>query len=177
MENPHRAFSLFLFNHKNELLLQQRSLKKITFPNLWTNTVCSHPVHTPEELDTTDGIGARRAAVRRAQFEMNIHDLNLDKLHCGSRILYYAPADETFAEYELDYIVFAKQDVQAFKVNPDEVKDTRYVSIEQLDPFLDERREKFDEDITPWFKLLKERKLMSWWETLLRDGEFPREAD
>jgi isopentenyl-diphosphate Delta-isomerase len=43
---PHRAFSLLLFNSQNELLLQQRSLKKITFPGMWTNTCCSHPRHT-----------------------------------------------------------------------------------------------------------------------------------
>jgi isopentenyl-diphosphate delta-isomerase len=42
---PHRAFSLLLFNSKNELLLQQRSLDKITFPGMWTNTCCSHPRH------------------------------------------------------------------------------------------------------------------------------------
>lgn len=40
---PHRAFSLFLFNHKNELLLQRRSHLKIAFPDAWTNSVCSHP--------------------------------------------------------------------------------------------------------------------------------------
>ena len=39
----HRAFSVFLFNNKNELLLQQRSKEKITFPSSWTNTCCSHP--------------------------------------------------------------------------------------------------------------------------------------
>lgn len=40
---PHRAFSIFLFNKQNELLLQQRSVQKKTFPLCWTNTCCSHP--------------------------------------------------------------------------------------------------------------------------------------
>jgi isopentenyl-diphosphate Delta-isomerase len=42
---PHRAFSVFLFNTKGELLLQQRATEKITFPDHWTNTVCSHPLY------------------------------------------------------------------------------------------------------------------------------------
>jgi isopentenyl-diphosphate delta-isomerase len=46
----HRAFSVFLFNTKGELLLQQRSDAKITFPGYWTNTCCSHPLYFPEEM-------------------------------------------------------------------------------------------------------------------------------
>jgi isopentenyl-diphosphate Delta-isomerase len=120
---PHRAFSLFLFNTKNELLLQQRSDEKITFPSLWTNTCCSHPRHTEDEIDTSNGfVGPRRASVRRTAFEMGITDLQLDMTHCGDRILYYADADENFAEYELDYIVFAQYDIGSFSVNKTEVK-------------------------------------------------------
>ena len=47
----HRAFSVFLFNTKGELLLQKRSADKILFPNRWTNTCCSHPLYNEEELD------------------------------------------------------------------------------------------------------------------------------
>jgi len=160
LQHPHRAFSLFLFNQKNELLLQQRSSKKITFPNLWTNTCCSHPEHIDSEIDTSqDYIGPRRAAIRRTAFEMNINDLELKHLHCGSRILYYADASEKFAEYELDYIIFAKTDIEAFTPNAEEVKNYEYVGMKDLDDFLDERRTKYNEDITPWFKLLKDRKL------------------
>lgn len=46
----HRAFSVFLFNEKNELLLQQRADEKITFPSMWTNTCCSHPLAVQSEL-------------------------------------------------------------------------------------------------------------------------------
>jgi len=53
----HRAFSVFLFNERNELLLQQRAASKITFPRMWTNTCCSHMLHTPAELDPTDHLG------------------------------------------------------------------------------------------------------------------------
>ena len=54
----HRAFSVFLFNHDNKLLLQQRALSKITFPGVWTNTCCSHPLHghVPTEVDSLEDI-------------------------------------------------------------------------------------------------------------------------
>ena len=131
---PHRAFSLLLFNTRNELLLQQRSEVKITFPNLWTNTCCSHPRHTPDEIDLKEGfIGPRRAAVRRVAFELGIKDLDPSQITCGAKILYYADACETFAEHELDYILFAKVDnVGPFEVNPAEVKASEWVSRTDL---------------------------------------------
>ena len=68
----HRAFSVFLFNHKGELLLQKRSNAKITFPSCWTNTCCSHPLHCPEELDETDDIGVKKAVRRKLNHELGI---------------------------------------------------------------------------------------------------------
>lgn len=89
---------------------------------MWTNTCCSHPQHIETELDTTNNyIGIRRAAVRRTAFELGIHDLSVDMMDVGSRILYFADADEHFAEHELDYILFAKFNPQPFVVNVQEV--------------------------------------------------------
>ena len=89
----------------------------MTFPSLWTNTCCSHPRHIDSELDSSidnNYLGVKRAAVRRSGFELGIEeDLlsteqdNFKDLHVGSRILYFANGCETFAEYELDYIIFA----------------------------------------------------------------------
>src|SRR3989338_9239239 len=69
----HRAFSIFLFNTKGELLLQQRAEAKITFPSYWTNTVCSHPLyfetgdpHSPQpEMEEAAQLGVRTAARRK----------------------------------------------------------------------------------------------------------------
>lgn len=120
----HRAFSLLLFNSKNEMLLQQRAFKKITFPGRWTNTCCSHNAHVPQELEVEPHfIGMRRAAVRRTNFELGIDDLQTDDLKIVSRILYYAESCDKFAEHELDYIIFARKDIDpAFVVNPDEIE-------------------------------------------------------
>ena len=173
---PHRAFSLFLFNTRNELLMQQRSDKKITFPGLWTNTCCSHPEHIPSEMDTRNHyIGPRRAAQRRTAFEMNIN-LDLLDLNCGARILYYAPADPTFAEHELDYIIFAKKQLPHFEPNPDEVKNSEWVGLNDLADFIAEK-EGHGEGITPWFRLIAESELPRWWKGLQEKGLFPDEAD
>jgi isopentenyl-diphosphate delta-isomerase len=64
----------------------------------------------------------RRAAIRRTQFELGIHDLQVDDLRVVSRILYYAESCDRFAEHELDYILFAKKDIDMdFIANPDEI--------------------------------------------------------
>ena len=68
----HRAFSVFLFNSKNELLLQKRSKLKITYPGCYTNTCCSHPRATNIEMNDHEHIGVKIAAQRRMQFELGI---------------------------------------------------------------------------------------------------------
>lgn len=69
----HRAFSVFLFNLEGKLLLQQRALSKITFPEYYTNTCCSHPLYRPEELEEgLSAIGVRRAARRKLDHELGI---------------------------------------------------------------------------------------------------------
>ena len=74
----HRAFSVMLFDAEGRLLLQQRAASKVTFPKVWTNTCCSHPLHgqTPEEVDATptsekdEPMGVKHAAVRKLMHEL-----------------------------------------------------------------------------------------------------------
>src|SRR6202040_617985 len=66
----HRAFSIFIFNTKGEMLLQQRALGKYHSPGLWTNTCCSHP---------RPGEQVEEAAARRLKEEMGI-DTTLTKI-------------------------------------------------------------------------------------------------
>lgn len=68
----HRAFSVFLFNSKGQLLLQQRSQAKITFPECFTNTCCSHPLYRQEELEEGGAMGVRKAARRKLEHELGI---------------------------------------------------------------------------------------------------------
>ena len=95
----HRAFSVMLFDAEGRLLLQQRASSKVTFPGVWTNTCCSHPLHgqTPSEVDgpetvkagaSTEPTGVKHAAVRKLQHELgraprgicNLHALALEAL-------------------------------------------------------------------------------------------------
>ena len=182
----HRAFSVFLFDSKNRLLLQQRATEKITFPDMWTNTCCSHPLGVPGETgDELEAAvqGVRRAAQRKLDQELGIEakGVPLDKFRFLTRIHYKAPSDGKWGEHEsqsfsltplefrstlmapilVDYILFIKADVD-HTPNPNEVKDTRYVSEAELKRMFKDDSLKF----TPWFKLICESMLFEWWEHL-----------
>ena len=104
--------------------------------------------------------------------------MDLSKIKCGAKILYYADACEKFAEHELDYILFVKvAELAPFTVNPDEVRQIAWVSRTQLDDFIAHRLREHGEDITPWFRLLKERRLDQWWQKLEREDKLPDEAE
>lgn len=101
----HRAFSVFLFDSQNRLLLQQRATEKITFPDMWTNTCCSHPLGIPGETGTTleESVqGVRRAAVRKLDQELGIKasQVPIDDFKFLTRIHYKAPSDGKWGEHE-----------------------------------------------------------------------------
>ena len=104
----HRAFSVFLFDSQNRLLLQQRASEKITFPDMWTNTCCSHPLGVPGETGATlDAavMGVKRAAQRKLQHELGIEpaQVPIDNFHFLTRIHYKAPSDGKWGEHESEY--------------------------------------------------------------------------
>ncbi|OLL22636.1 Isopentenyl-diphosphate Delta-isomerase [Neolecta irregularis DAH-3] len=162
----HRAFSVFLFNTNNQLLLQKRADGKITFPQMWTNTCCSHPLAIAGEYGDcieTSVEGVKIAAQRKLEHELGIpnEDVPLEDFHFLTRIHYLAPSDVIWGEHEIDYILFIQKDVR-LDINLNEVSETRYVTQEQLkemlkDPMLSH---------TPWFKLIYETFLYKWWNEL-----------
>ena len=158
----HRAFSVFLFNTKNELLLQQRSSEKITFPNLWTNTCCSHPLYTIEE-ERDPVIGTRIAAVRRMQDELGISDIKNEDITFMTKIIYYGASNGEWGEHELDHVLLVKKDVPT-KPNPNEVRAVKYVSREELYRLLDSDDKQFK--VTPWFKIICNSFLKKWWDNI-----------
>lgn len=174
----HRAFSVFLFNSDNKLLLQQRAANKITFPRVWTNSCCSHPLHgyDPTEVDGDQDIaagavpGAKRAAVRKLFHELGIpsHELPLEKFKYLTR-LHYCAADtgtwgpkSEWGEHEMDYILFIKTEV-TLQPNPEEVMDTRYVSLDELRNMM---RPESGLMWSPWFRIIAEHFLERWWNDL-----------
>jgi isopentenyl-diphosphate delta-isomerase len=162
----HRAFSVFLFNDENKLLLQQRADEKITFPSMWTNTCCSHPLAIPTELgnDLPSSVeGVKRAAQRKLDQELGIvkEDIPLDKFKFLTRIHYVAPSNGAWGEHEIDYILFIRSNPK-LAVNPNEVKDTCWVSPEELKEMFKDKSLLF----TPWFKLICESYLFNWWNNI-----------
>lgn len=174
----HRAFSVFLFNPKFELLLQQRSATKVTFPLVWTNTCCSHPLYRDSELIEENALGVRNAAQRKLLDELGIpaEDVPVDQFIPLGRMLYKAPSDGKWGEHELDYLLFIVREVGT-KPNPDEVADVKYVNREELKELL--RKADAGEGglkLSPWFRLVVDNFLFKWWDHVER-GTLTEAAD
>merc|ERR1711934_1013656 len=132
----HRAFSVFLFDSENKLLLQQRASSKITFPNVWTNTCCSHPLSglSPTEVDGEEDLrngsvyGVKRAAIRKLWHELGIRaeHLPIEDFKFLTRLHYWAAdtvthgTNSVWGEHEIDYILLIKASVELCP-NPEEV--------------------------------------------------------
>jgi isopentenyl-diphosphate delta-isomerase len=179
----HRAFSVFLFDKDNKLLLQQRAASKITFPSLWTNTCCSHPLYgyEPTEVDNDADIasgavpGAKRAAIRKLRHELGVppEQVPADAFKYLTR-LHYCAADEfaenqamsggPWGEHEMDYILFIKPDGPVtVAANPEEIDDVRWVTREELREMMDPAS---GLRWSPWFRIIAEKFLDKWWAEL-----------
>jgi isopentenyl-diphosphate delta-isomerase len=113
----HRAFSVFIYNCKGEILLQQRAQNKYHSAGLWTNTCCSHP---------RPGESIEAAAARRLGEEMGI---NCDLQIKGSFI--YNTVLQNLIEYEFDYILIGFSDDVPL-INSTEVSSFRYIALPEL---------------------------------------------
>ncbi|KAI8353949.1 NUDIX hydrolase domain-like protein [Mortierella sp. GBAus27b] len=179
----HRAFSVFLFSADGKkLLLQQRASEKITFPDAWTNTCCSHPLNTADELVEENNLGVRTAAQRKLLHELGIkaEDVPLDQFHFLTRIHYLAPSNETWGEHEIDYILFIRpqhKDYTDFEAVPNEVRDTKWVTQDELKDLLAKGVTPGSGIIvTPWFKLICEHFMFGWWDRMLSEGHVEKVA-
>ena len=160
----HRAFSVLLFNTKGEMLLQQRSSDKVTFPNVWANACCSHPLHSPEELELEDARGVKRAAVRKLEQELGIDpaQVSTDDMVYMTKMRYSARMNQEWIERELDHIIVMCADVE-INPNPNEVANTLWVDHDKMEAMLLEERAA-DQAIAPWFRCIAARIMQpSWW--------------
>lgn len=174
----HRAFSVFLFNTKGQLLLQQRSDVKITFPGCITNTCCSHPLYEDSELVEHGNVGVKVAAKRRLSYELGIPDnqISLDDLRFLTRIHYRAGSDKIWGEHEIDYVFFVQKDVN-LEPNANEVKRCWYVSESELKELLQIAAEDFNISVTPWFKMITDHFLYKWWASLRDLSQFENDSE
>ncbi|KAF7306915.1 RAD21/Rec8 N-terminal domain protein [Mycena indigotica] len=164
----HRAFSAFVFRPSDgKLLLQQRASEKITFPDMWTNTCCSHPLDDFEEEKIEQAqLGVRSAASRKLEHELGIprSQTPIDNFQYLTRIHYLAPSNGIQALNNLlvDYILFITADVSVAP-NLNEIRDYKYVDKAELQAMFDSPENSF----TPWFKLIARDFLFGWWDLLL----------
>lgn len=163
----HRAFSAFVFRPSDgKLLLQQRASSKITFPDMWTNTCCSHPLDDfEEEKMEKDQSGVRHAASRKLEHELGIprSQTPVDQFQYLTRIHYLAPSNDTWGEHEVDYILFLTADVTVTP-NLNEIREYKWVDKVELQNMFEDSANSF----TPWFKLIARDFLFGWWDELLR---------
>ena len=173
----HRAFSILLFDQEDRLLMQKRADHKITFPGIWANTVCSHPLSIPEELNHTNPVlGSKVAAQRKMQQELgiDIDTISTEDIHCITRMMYRARADDVWVEHELDHILFARAPPNMkIEPNPNEISEFEWVTQEELEDWISENPKRTGV-IAPWFRLIAENILPEWWGNL--DG-LPTLAD
>ena len=135
----HRAFSIFIFNEKGELLLQQRALSKYHSAGLWTNTCCSHP--RPNET-------IKDAANRRLFEEMGMScDLKII-----SNFIYKTPFENGLTEHELDYVLTGITN-QNPHINKDEVENYKWMAIEDIKKNIISCPDLY----TSWFKIALEK--------------------
>ena len=132
----HRAFSVFILNNNNELMLQQRAHHKYHSPLLWTNTCCSHQREGETNL---------QAGSRRLYEEMGFSTELKELFH----FIYKAPFDNGLTEHELDHVMIGYFNEQPL-INIDEVENWKWMAIEEI---------KIDMKINPevytiWFKII-----------------------
>ena len=132
----HRAFSVFVFNEKGELLLQQRALDKYHSPGLWTNTCCSHQRKGETNI---------AAGQRRLQEEMGF-SCDLEEMFW---FVYKAPFDNGLTEHELDHVMIGNYDGDP-KINRAEVASYKWMQPEEVKEDMVKRPERY----TEWFKII-----------------------
>ena len=139
----HRAFSVFIFTERGELLLQKRSATKLLWPGYWSNTCCSHP----EGGESVVAAGERRLS-EELGFTCALREVG--------KFRYTARYGKIGAERELCSILVGSYSGQAIRVDEDEVEEIRWVSMDEL---RDEVKE-YPRRYTPWLKI-ELRKLVS----------------
>jgi isopentenyl-diphosphate delta-isomerase len=131
----HRAFSIFVFNDSNELLLQQRSDSKPLWPLFWSNTCCSHQragetmeIAVTRRLRQELGFECALTYLYKFKYQAQFGDLGAEREYCWVYLGYYdGPVD----------------------VNASEIADWRHIDLQSLNRELDQQADHF----TPWFKL------------------------
>ena len=141
----HRAFSVFLFDKKGRMLLQQRAKEKYHGALLWTNACCSHPFENEKIED---------AAQRRMREELGV-TTPLEKIFCFT---YHAAVENELIEHEYDHVFAGEYEGKIFP-DPDEIAAIEYREFDEIKSELQNSPQIF----TSWFRIAFP-KIELWWE-------------
>jgi isopentenyl-diphosphate delta-isomerase len=131
----HRAFSVFVLNSKNEIMLQQRAHHKYHSPLLWTNTCCSH------QREGETNIQGSRRLFEEMGFQTDLKEL--------FHFIYKAPFDNGLTEHELDHVMIGYYNDEP-KINTEEVEDWKWMPIEAVKSDIQNNPDLY----TIWFKII-----------------------
>ncbi|MXV14101.1 isopentenyl-diphosphate Delta-isomerase [Hufsiella ginkgonis] len=148
----HRAFSVFIFNSRDELLLQQRAMDKYHSGGKWTNTCCSHP---------RPGERSQDAANRRLLEEMG---LDCELIH-QFNFTYRARLENNLVEHEFDHVFFGTSDALPVP-SPREVMEVKYVGLDQLAADLAQHPAHYSE----WLRICLDRVIENYRQYVKRAG-------
>ena len=134
----HRAFSVFIFNEKGELMLQQRAASKYHSPLLWTNTCCSHQRNGESNVEA-----GRRRLYEEMGFTTNLKEV--------FSFIYKAPFSNGLTEHELDHVMVGRFDEKP-NINKEEVEDYKWMTLEAVKTDIENNPDIY----TAWFKIIFE---------------------
>jgi isopentenyl-diphosphate delta-isomerase len=132
----HRAFSVFILNDKNELMLQQRAHHKYHSPLLWTNTCCSHQRNGETNIEA-----GKRRLFEEMGFETSLKEL--------FHFIYKAPFDNGLTEHELDHVMIGYYNYEPI-INKEEVENWKWMDIEKVKEDMTLHPEQY----TVWFRII-----------------------
>tara|TARA_Y100001970_G_scaffold166768_1_gene204122 strand:+ start:131115 stop:132800 length:1686 start_codon:yes stop_codon:yes gene_type:complete len=149
----HRAFSVLIYDSQNRLLVQQRSGEKITFPRVWANSCCSHPLDI--DGDPKDINSLKEAARRKLEQELGISRSTTEKWnfnHIG-RFEYRCRWDKEWVEHEIDHVMIVKADCEV-NYNKNEIQAIDWLDNQQLKEMMTHKGRWKNQLIAPWFEAI-----------------------
>ena len=150
----HRAFSVLLFDTNDRLLVQKRASTKITFPSIWANTCCSHPLMVSDGEAVAEE-PVRSAAIRKMEQELGIPSEISEKWDFRQigKFKYSSRWNSEWIEREIDHVLMVRGDAD-IKPNLNEVEAFEWLDLDEVGSMVAQTGRWSEEMVAPWFKAI-----------------------